>query len=105
MRRIRANPRSVYEIVGFVDDDPQKRHTMIQMNPVLGNGEELPRLARLHAVEEVLVAMGNRDREGRRRLLDLARMAALRIRFPRRALARGRAASRPAFSRRGAGAD
>jgi FlaA1/EpsC-like NDP-sugar epimerase len=90
MRRIHANPLSVYEIVGFVDDDSQKRHTMIQMNPVLGNGEELPRLARLHEVEEILVAVGNHESECRRRFRELARTAGLRFRFPRRAVASAR---------------
>jgi len=84
LRKIRANPRSVYELAGFLDDDPAKRHTMIQMNPVLGNGDELPRLARLHEIDEILVAVGPQDRESRSRFRDLARMAGMRCRFPGR---------------------
>lgn len=82
MRRIRANPCSRFEIAGFLDDDPRKRHTMIQMQPVLGNGDELPRLARLHDVDEVLIAVGPGGCKSRVRFRELARMADVRCRFP-----------------------
>ncbi len=83
MRRIRANPGSPFEIAGFLDDDPRKRHTMIQMQPVLGNGDELPRLARLHGVDEVLIAVGPCGQESRTRFRELARMADVKCRFPK----------------------
>jgi FlaA1/EpsC-like NDP-sugar epimerase len=85
LRQIRANPFAVYEIAGFIDDDPEKRHRMVQMNPVLGNGDELPRLAELHEIDEILIAVGPQASERRGRFRDLARLAGLPFRFPRRA--------------------
>ncbi|MEX2301585.1 MAG: hypothetical protein WD733_11645 [Bryobacterales bacterium] len=85
LRQIRANPRAAYEIAGFIDDDPEKRHRMVQMNPVLGNGDELPRLAELHEIDEILVAVGPQASERRGRFRDLARLAGLPFRFPRHA--------------------
>lgn len=90
LRQIRGNPATPYEIAGFIDDDPAKRHMMMQMTPVLGNGDDLPRLARLHGVAEVLIAVGSPTADERRRMRELAGLAGLPCRFPRR-----RAAVRP----------
>jgi FlaA1/EpsC-like NDP-sugar epimerase len=84
LRRIRGNPASPYEIAGFIDDDPTKRHLMLQMTPVLGSGDELPRLARLHHVDEILIAMGSPARANRNRFRELAVFAGVRCRFPKR---------------------
>jgi FlaA1/EpsC-like NDP-sugar epimerase len=91
LRQIRGNPATRYEITGFIDDDPAKRHLMMQMTPVLGNGDELPRLARLHGVAEVLIAVGSSREDARRRIRELASFAGLTCRFPRRRPAARRA--------------
>jgi FlaA1/EpsC-like NDP-sugar epimerase len=90
LRQIRGNPATPYEIAGFIDDDPAKRYLMMQMTPVLGNGEDLPRLARLHGVAEVLIAVGSPSPDKRQRIREFAGFAGLPCRFPRR-----RAAPRP----------
>jgi FlaA1/EpsC-like NDP-sugar epimerase len=82
LRRVRADPTAPYEIAGFLDDDPAKRHLMLQMTPVLGNGDELPRLARLHQVDEILIAIPSPAPSNRRRFRELARFARVRCRFP-----------------------
>jgi FlaA1/EpsC-like NDP-sugar epimerase len=84
LRQIRNNPATAYEIAGFIDDDPAKTHLMMQMTPVLGNGEDLPRLARLHGVGEVLIAVGSPSPDQRRRIREFAGFAGLRCRFRRR---------------------
>jgi FlaA1/EpsC-like NDP-sugar epimerase len=90
LRQIRGNPATPYEIAGFIDDDPAKRHLLMQMTPVLGNGDDLPRLARLHGVAEVLIAVGSPTADQRRRIREFAGFAGLPCRFPRR-----RTAERP----------
>lgn len=94
LRQIRANPAAPYDVVGFIDDDPAKRHQMMQMMPVLGDGGELPRLALLHQVREVLVAAGSLTAGERRRIRELTGFAGLPCRFPNRRIA-ARRASRP----------
>ena len=46
-----------YTPIGFVDDDPRKRHTRILGVRVLGTIDELPRILREHRPDEVLIAM------------------------------------------------
>jgi len=98
LRQIRDNPAMAYEIAGFIDDDPAKRHLMMQMTPVLGNGDELPRLARLHQVDEILIAVQSPGRTSRGRFLELARFAGLPCRFPKRLAATPRGLRRESAS-------
>lgn len=44
-------------VVGFVDDDPAKRDTVVRGVRVLGETAEIPRLAAAHAVDEIVLAV------------------------------------------------
>ncbi len=72
LREIRSNAKLPYEVVGFIDDDPDKLHTSVQAVPVLGPGAELPRLAELHAIDQILVAAPSASAAERARLRELA---------------------------------
>jgi FlaA1/EpsC-like NDP-sugar epimerase len=61
-----------YTPIGFVDDDPRKRHTRIMGVRVLGAIEELPRILREHRPDEVLIAMPSVSGEVRRRIIEPA---------------------------------
>jgi FlaA1/EpsC-like NDP-sugar epimerase len=61
-----------YTPIGFVDDDPRKRHTRIMGVRVLGTIDELPRVLREHRPEEVLIAMPSVSGEVRRRIVETA---------------------------------
>jgi FlaA1/EpsC-like NDP-sugar epimerase len=61
-----------YTPIGFVDDDPRKRHTRIMGVRVLGTIEELPRVLREHRPDEVLIAMPSVSGEVRRRIVETA---------------------------------
>jgi UDP-GlcNAc:undecaprenyl-phosphate GlcNAc-1-phosphate transferase len=56
LTELRQNPALPYRPVGFVDDDPQKKATLVRGLPVLGSRAEIPELIRRYKVEEVLVA-------------------------------------------------
>lgn len=45
------------EVIGFIDDDPDKRGTRILGVPVLGNRQAIPELARRFGVDMVIIAM------------------------------------------------
>jgi FlaA1/EpsC-like NDP-sugar epimerase len=64
-----------YTPVGFVDDDPAKRHSRIQGVRVLGTTEEIARIVREHQPDEVLIAIPSASGEVRRRVVDAARSA------------------------------
>jgi FlaA1/EpsC-like NDP-sugar epimerase len=61
-----------YTPIGFVDDDPRKRHTRIMGVRVLGAIDELPRVLREHRPDEVLIAMPSVSGEVRRRIIEPA---------------------------------
>jgi FlaA1/EpsC-like NDP-sugar epimerase len=61
-----------YTPIGFVDDDPRKRHTRIMGVRVLGTIDELPRILREHRPDEVLIAMPTVSGEVRRRIVETA---------------------------------
>ncbi|HZS30689.1 MAG TPA: nucleoside-diphosphate sugar epimerase/dehydratase [Gaiellaceae bacterium] len=61
-----------YSPIGFVDDDPRKRHTRIMGVRVLGTIDDLPRLLREHRPQEVLIAMPSVSGDVRRRIVETA---------------------------------
>src|SRR5690348_1319092 len=61
-----------YTPIGFIDDDPRKRHTRILGVRVLGTIDELPRILREHRPDEVLIAMPSVSGEVRRRIVETA---------------------------------
>ena len=61
-----------YTPIGFVDDDPRKRHTRLMGVRVLGTIDELPRVLREHRPDEVLIAMPSVSGDVRRRIVETA---------------------------------
>jgi FlaA1/EpsC-like NDP-sugar epimerase len=61
-----------YTPIGFVDDDPRKRHTRIMGVRVLGTLDELQRVLREHRPDEVLIAMPSVSGDVRRRIVETA---------------------------------
>jgi FlaA1/EpsC-like NDP-sugar epimerase len=61
-REIRANSKLGYRIVGFLDDDLRKQHTLLIGLPVLGTGEDAQRIVeayrnRRSQIREIVVTM------------------------------------------------
>src|SRR5215475_7341057 len=55
-RCLRAS-QEAYEVIGFLDDDPAKRHKTLYGRKVLGNRFNLDALVKLYQVHEVLLAV------------------------------------------------
>ncbi|MFG6441709.1 polysaccharide biosynthesis protein [Roseateles sp. LKC17W] len=66
-------------VVGFLDDAPGKRGARVAGVPVLGALEEAPRLAELHGITHIVVAMPAATMGLRRRALELAGQAGLPV--------------------------
>jgi FlaA1/EpsC-like NDP-sugar epimerase len=77
---IRESAGLAYFVVGFLDDDANKFGTRIHRGKVLGTSADLPRLAALHDVAEVLVAIPSIGAEPMTRILELARTAGIACR-------------------------
>lgn len=76
----RELPRSAYAPVGFVDDDRAKLGVRICGVQVLGTMDDLPKLARLYALDEVLIAMPSATGRQMRRVVKLCHDARVPLR-------------------------
>ena len=73
VREMQRNRRLAYTPIGFVDDDPRKKHIRIHGVRVLGTTDEVGRIVREHRPDEVLIAMPSAPGEMRRKVLDATR--------------------------------
>ncbi|MCI0476126.1 MAG: undecaprenyl-phosphate glucose phosphotransferase [Anaerolineales bacterium] len=71
MRNIVAQPELAYQIVGFVDDDPEKNQIDIGRFKALGGTEQLPHVLKELAVNEVIVTLPWTARDKIVRILNL----------------------------------
>ncbi len=70
LREIRDNPRLEYHVVGFVDDDRQKRGMRIHGVPILGGVEDLGALVKDFGIDEILIAISSANGREMRRIVD-----------------------------------
>jgi len=71
---------SGYLAVGLVDDDRNKFGARIHGVPVIGGVDALPRLARLHGIDEVLIAIPSATGRQMRRITELCEQSGVRFR-------------------------
>jgi len=69
LKEIRKQVNSPYNVVGFVDDDPDKRGLRLSGVRVLGGTNRLRALVRTHRVEEVIFAIPSGGSELMRRMI------------------------------------
>jgi len=79
LRSIRSNPALNYHVVGFLDDQPHALGCRIGGVPVLGNCDDLPRLADRYDVEEVLIMSGELPGTQVRHLMETAGQHSFRV--------------------------
>ncbi len=76
-RTLAARPDLALEPVGFLDDDPARRGTLVHRLPVLGAVDDLPRVAAALRVEEALLTLGDAPGTVARRALEACQRAGL----------------------------
>jgi FlaA1/EpsC-like NDP-sugar epimerase len=80
LREILANPALGYQVIGFLDDDPNKRNASFMNVPILGSGRDAPRIVDRRntsgqKVEEILIAMPSATRRQMQEALANCRAA------------------------------
>lgn len=81
MRELRGRGLGTLNVVGFVDDDPEKHGLVVEGVRVLGMTRDLPNLAREHDVKQVIVTIaGQAFRKELRRIVALCDSVSLRVR-------------------------
>jgi FlaA1/EpsC-like NDP-sugar epimerase len=61
------------EVIGFVDDDPDKQRSTLLGRPILGTTRDLPEIRRCRPVDQVIVAIPSAPPRVLRRIAELAR--------------------------------
>lgn len=79
-RLLKDLPNSGYTAVALVDDNRQKLGARIHGVPVLGNLDDLPRLAKLHNVDEILIAIPSATGGEMRRITNVCERLPVRFR-------------------------
>lgn len=75
LKEIRRHPHTSYNVVGFVDDSPEKRGMKLHAVPVLGMTKELGSLIRLNEIEDVIIAMPSAGSKVIRAIVDSCKQA------------------------------
>jgi FlaA1/EpsC-like NDP-sugar epimerase len=79
VRDMRQNPKFQATPIGFVDDDHRKVGQRIHGVPVLGGRDDLPRILKEHAPEELLIAIPSNSRETIRKIVRTLEPYKIRI--------------------------
>lgn len=78
-RAIRKRADMNLDIVGFIDDDPQKLGTVKQRIKVLGNTRDLPRLVPDLNIDHVIVTIAQTSREDFKRIMKTCEQIPIRV--------------------------
>jgi FlaA1/EpsC-like NDP-sugar epimerase len=68
-------------VVGFVDDDAEKKRKSIQGVRVLGDTTCIPEIARTYAVDEAIITIANASSKDIRRIVDICQGAGIKVRI------------------------
>ena len=80
-RFLRASQEVYYEVIGFLDDNPAKRHKTLHGYKVLGNRFNLEALVKLYQPHEVLLAVPNASARDTAAIVQACHNAAVPYRF------------------------
>jgi FlaA1/EpsC-like NDP-sugar epimerase len=80
VRELHQNTDLGYHVCGFIDDDPMKEDTRIEATRILGGGNDLPEMAKKHALQEVLIAIPSADGQTMGSILQRCQNAGLKCR-------------------------
>jgi FlaA1/EpsC-like NDP-sugar epimerase len=75
LKEIRNNPKLLYRVVGFIDDQNEKKGLRVAGVPVLGGGEKIAMLAERHKISTILIAIPSATGAAMTRILQLCHTA------------------------------
>ncbi len=73
LRELNENEQLDYQVIGFVDDDPEKQGRSIHGIPVIGTIDHLPYLASKWGVRDALIAIPTASGDRMRRILKICK--------------------------------
>lgn len=70
IKSLKSNP--AIQLIGLVDDDPNKQKTTLFGIPVLGTNEEIEEIAKLHEINQITIAIPSLQRNELERIVMIA---------------------------------
>ncbi len=80
-REIRSRPDMNMNVLGFLDDDPTKRGTVVQGIRVLGETDSIPDLTRKLGIAEVIITIANASHGQLRHIVEHCEKACVKMRI------------------------
>lgn len=77
LREVSQNPALNFDVLGFLDDDPDKLGRTLHGREVLGRIDDCARLARQHRAEELLIAVTQASAAQMRRMVEVCKATGL----------------------------
>jgi len=81
LKEYRKNPSMNAEVVGFIDDDPSKRHLHIQSVKVLGGRDAIGAVVERYGVEEIVIAIPSAKGEDIRQIFSYCEIPNVKIKI------------------------
>ena len=79
--QINSGMRSLYNVVGIVDDNESKKNNFIWGVKILGNRYDIPRICEEKNVEVILFSISNIDSDTRRKILEICQETNCKVRI------------------------
>ena len=78
-KECRNNPGLNVQVMGFIDDDPAKRHLSVEHIRILGNKKNIPELVAKYGIEEIIFAIPSARGEVIRDILSFCQIPGIQI--------------------------
>ena len=81
LRDIETNKNLSYDIVGLIDDDPEKHNRIIYGSKVLGGREDIEKICREKDVEEIIFAIFTIPHDEKQEILDICSKTGCKVKI------------------------
>ncbi|MBQ0166914.1 MAG: polysaccharide biosynthesis protein [Treponema sp.] len=81
MLRLARRDKFSYDIIGFIDDNPNQHHRLIQGVPVLGNIDEFDKIARTEPADTFIIAITVISAEKIQRAVEIAKKNGMNVKI------------------------
>ncbi len=81
LRDISNNENLNYDVVGFIDDDPEKKNIRIYGEKVIGNRNDIKRVCREQRVDEILIALPSATMQERKKIIEICNETGCKVKI------------------------
>lgn len=83
IREIKTNPKLNYNIIGLIDDDPNKFGKLINGIKVIGNRKKIVEVCKNKNIKEIIIAIPSADTETKKGIINICKNTQCRLKiFP-----------------------